>query len=224
MSDKLIQEQIIEINRKLDLILDETSVQRQNREAVSDLIEDVAVIGKDAFRHAVTQLDDAGIELDGEALRCLILRLVRNIRSLGMIMEIIESMTDLAKDVTPIIKQIGLDGVQKFHELEQKGYIELLNQLGKTFDNILSKYSMEDIQKLSENLVPVIDTLAAIADPRVMGKINAAVYALRDIDPDKIEEYSLWKTLKQLNKPEVRKSLGFMMTFIQNISKPVNKQ
>jgi len=219
MADKLLQEQITEINRKLDLILDENSVQRQNREAVNDLIDDVALIGKDMFNQAVIQLDDAGIELDSEALRCLILRLIRNIRSMGMVMETLESFTDLAKDVTPIIKQIGLDGVQKFHELEKKGYFELLNQIGKTFDRILSKYNIEEIQKLSDNLVPVIDTLAAIADPKMLNKINAAAVALKNINPDEIEEYSIWKMMRQLNKPEVRKSLGFMMAFINNISK-----
>ena len=219
MSDKAIQEQIREINRKLDLILGETSYQRESRESINDLVDDVAVIGKDAFRQMVTQLDDAGIELDSEALRCLLLRLIRNIRSLGMVMETLESFTDLAKDVTPIIKQIGLDGVQKFHELEQKGYFELLNQLGKTFDQVLSKYSIEDIQKLSENLVPVIDTLSTIADPRILGKINAAAVALRDINTDEIEDYSVWRLMKQLNKPEVRKSLGFIMAFINNVSK-----
>ena len=219
MSDKVIQEQIREINRKLDLIIDETSFQRESREVINDLVDDVAVIGKDAFRQMVTQLDDAGIELDSEALRCLLLRLIRNIRSLGMVMETLESFTDLAKDVTPIIKQIGLDGVQKFHELEQKGYFELLNQLGKTFDQVLSKYSIEDIQKLSENLVPVIDTLSTIADPRMLGKINAAAVALRDINTDEIEDYSVWRLMKQLNKPEVRKSLGFIMAFINNVSK-----
>jgi len=219
MSEKLIQEQIREINRKLDLIIDETSFQRENREVINDLVDDVAVIGKDAFRQMVTQLDDAGIELDSEALRCLLLRLIRNIRSLGMVIETLESFTDLAKDVTPIIKQIGLDSVQKFHELEQKGYFELLNQLGKTFDQILSKYRIEDIQKLSENLVPVIDTLSTIADPRILGKINAAAVALRDINTDEIEDYSVWRLMKQLNKPEVRKSLGFIMAFINNVSK-----
>lgn len=219
MSEKLIQEQIRDINRKLDLILDETSFQRQNREAVNDLVDDVAVIGKDAFKQMVTQLDDAGIELDSEALRCLLLRLIRNIRGLGMVMETLESFTDLTKDVTPIIKQVGIDGVQKFHELEQKGYFEILNQLGKTFDQILSKYSIEDIQRLSENLVPVIDTLITVGDPEILKKINAAAVALRDINTDEIEDYSVWRTMKQLNKPEVRKSLGFIMAFINNVSK-----
>ena len=219
MSDKLIQEQIRDINRKLDLILEETSVQRQNREAINDFADDAAVIGKEAFKQMVTQLDDAGIELDSEALRCLILRLIRNIRSMGMVLEILESFTDLAKDLTPIVKQIGLDGVQKFHELEQKGYFEVLNQLGKTMDTVLSRYSEEDLQRLSVNLIPVADTLVNIADPNLLNKINAASKALKDINPEDIEEYSLWRLIRQMNKPEVRKSFGFIMAFLQNISK-----
>ena len=57
MVDKAIQEQINEINRKLDLLIDEASIQRQSRETINDLVDDVAVIGKDCFQpnkpHAV---------------------------------------------------------------------------------------------------------------------------------------------------------------------------
>ena len=219
MSDKLIEEQIREINRKLDLLLDDASIQRQNREAVNDLIDDVSVIGKDVFKNMVVQLDDAGIELDGEALRDIGFRLVRNINNLGMVLEVLESFTDLAKDVTPIIKQIGSDGVQKFHEFEQKGYFEVLSQVGKTIDTIISRYDKEDLQRLSENLIPVIDTLVNIADPKLLNKINSATSALKAINPEDVEEYSLWRLMKQLNKPEVRMSIGFIMAFLQNISK-----
>jgi len=219
MSDKLIEEQIREINRKLDLLLEDVSIQRQNREAVNDLIDDVSVIGKDVFKNMVVQLDDAGIELDGEALRDIGFRLVRNINNMGMVLEVLESFTDLAKDVTPIIKQIGLDGVQKFNELEQKGYFEVINQVSKTIDTVISRYDKEDLQRLSENLIPVIDTLVNIADPKLLNKINSATKALKAINPEDIEEYSVWKLIKQLNKPEVRKSIGFIMAFLKNISK-----
>lgn len=219
MSEKPVQNQIDDINRKLDIILDEISVQRQNREAINDLVDDVSLVGKDVFKHLVTELDNAGIELDSEALRCLLLRLIRNIRSLGMVLELIESFTDLAKDLTPVIKQIGLDGVEKFHELEQKGYFEILNQLGKTMDSLLSRYSVEDLKSLSEKLIPVTDILLNIADPKLLNKINIAASALREINPEDIEEYSVWRLMRHMNKPEVRKSIGFVMAFLQKTSK-----
>jgi uncharacterized protein YjgD (DUF1641 family) len=223
MPEKSVQKQIDEINRKLDIILDEISVQRQNREAMNDLYDDVAIIGKDAFKYLVADLDNAGIELDSEALRCVLLRLIRNIGNLGMVIETMESISDLAKDITPVIKQIGLDGVQKFHELEQKGYFEILNQLGQTMDRFLSRYTIEDIKKLSDNLIPLTDTLVTVADRNLLFKINTAAAALRDINPEDIEEYSIWRLMRMLNKPEVRKSIGFIMAFLHNISKTENK-
>jgi len=218
MSDKLIQEQINEINRKLDLLIDELTIQRQNREAVNDLIDDVAVIGKDVFKNMVTQLDDAGIELDGEALGSLVMKLIRNIGSMGMVLETLESLNDLTKDMTPIVKQVGLDGIKKFNELEQKGYFEVIKQLGITIDTVMSRYSREDLRKLSDNLIPVTDTLMIIADPRVLEKINSITSTLRDINTQEIEEYSVWRMIREMRKPEVKKSIGFIMAFLSIIN------
>lgn len=219
MSDRIIQEQITEINRKLDLLTEEAVLQRQNREVVNDLVDDLSIIGNDVVKNIVTDLDKTGIELDTEALRCLILRLVRNIKSLGTLMDTLESLSDLFKDLTPVIKQIGLDATQKFYELEQKGYFEILNQTGKAVDIIISKYNIEDLKHLSDNLVLVTETLVNITDPRLLSRINTAVTALNDVKPEDIEEYSVWRVMRQLNKPEIRKSLGFVMAFLQKISK-----
>jgi len=218
MADKYIEEQIREINRKLDLLMDDAIIQRQNREAVNDLIDDVAVIGKDVFKNAVVQLDNAGVELDGEALRDIGFKLIRNINNMGMVLEALESMTDLAKDVTPIVKQIGIDGVQKFYEFEQKGYFEILRQIGIATDTIASRYSKEDLQKLSTNLVQVFDTLSIVSDEKVLEKIDSIFSTLRDIKTEDVKEFSVWRMIKDLNKPEFKKSVGFMMAFLEIIN------
>lgn len=218
MSDRLIEEQIKEINRKLDLILDESAIQRQNREAVNDLVDDVAVIGKDAFSHMVGKLDDAGIEVDGEVMSDIAFRALRNINNMGDVLDILESFSDLAKDVTPIVKQIGLDGVQKFNEFEQKGYFEILNQLGMAMDTIASRYSKDDLQKLSVNLVKIFDTLAVVSDEKVLEKIDSIFSTLRDIEVENVEEISIWRMVRDLKKPEVKKSIGFMMAFLEVIN------
>ena len=224
MSDKIIEEQIKEINRKLDLLLDDSIIQRQNREAVNDLIDDVAVIGKDVFRTTVTQLDNAGVELDGEMLRDLGFRLIRNIDNMSMVLEMLESLTDLAKDAAPIVKQIGLDGVKKFNEFEQKGYFEILNQVGIAMDTIVSRYSKEDLNNLSDNLIQVFDTLAVVSDKRVLEKIDAIFSTLRDIKTEEVKEFSIWRFIKDFNKPEFKKSLGFMMAFLEIINEKNNNQ
>jgi len=218
MSDKAMQEQINEINRKLDLLLEESAVQRQNREAVTDLVDDVAVIGKDAFKTMVYELDNAGVEFDGDALKCLLLKLIRNVENMGMLLETIESVNDLMKDLSPIVKQVGLDSIQKFHEFEQKGYFEIIAQLGTASDKIVSRYSREDIMKLSDNLVPVADALMNLGNRNFLEKLNAITTALGEIKTEEIEEYSVWRIMRELNKPQVRKSLGFIMAFLTKIN------
>jgi uncharacterized protein YjgD (DUF1641 family) len=218
MSEKALQEQINIINGKLDLLLEETAVQRQSREAMNDLVDDLSVIGKEAFKDMVNQLDNAGIELDGDALRSLLIRLIRNLGNLGMVLETIESMNDLMKDLTPIVKQLGLDGIQKFHELEQKGYFEILGQLAKATDTIVSRYSKEDIMKLSDNLVPVADTLVNLGNRDFLEKLNAITIALGEIKTEDIEEISMWRMMREIRKPEVKKSLGFIMAFLAKIN------
>ena len=224
MSEKIMQDQINDINRKLDLLIEEVTIQRQNREAINDLVDDVAVIGKDVFRNTVVQLDNAGVELDGENLRDLGFRLIRNIDNMGAVLEMLESITDLAKDATPIVKQIGLDGVKKFHEFEQKGYFEVLNQIGIAMDTIVSRYSKQDISRLSENLVQVFDTLAIVSDKKVLEKIDAIFSTLRDIRTEDVEEFSIWRTIKDFRTPEFKKSLGFMMAFLEIINEKNKNQ
>ncbi|MFN8240934.1 MAG: DUF1641 domain-containing protein [Bacteroidales bacterium] len=223
MSDTQIQMQIAEINRKLDLVLEEVAIQRQNREAVTDLVDDVAVIGKDAFRHMVKELDNAGIQIDGEELKRLLLAITRNIGNISNMLETIESVNDLIRDLTPIVRQIGLDGIRKLNELEQKGYFEILNQLVLTFDTLASRYTREELRTISTNLIPVADTLIGIGDQRVLEKINAISKALRDIDADNIEEYSVWRLAGELRKPEFKRTLGFVMAFIKNINSNNNQ-
>lgn len=63
--------QLQEINQKLDLVMEYMTEQKQKNEMFEDLLTDVSIIGKDVFQSSVTELDQQGIELDGEALKLL---------------------------------------------------------------------------------------------------------------------------------------------------------
>ena len=64
MSEKNIQEQINEINNKLDRVLEFVEHQYGKREEFDDLVADLSIVAKDAFSSTVTALDKAGVELD----------------------------------------------------------------------------------------------------------------------------------------------------------------
>lgn len=219
MTEQNIQLQIDDINRKLDIILEEIFSQKQSRETISDLADDLSIVGKDVFKNTVIELDKAGVELDSDALKGTGIRLIRNIDNINEFLDTLESINDFLKDATPIARQVGLDTIQKMNELDQKGYIEFFKELSKVLENVISHFSVQDVKDLSENVVTILETVKGMTQPDMLSAMNNAVTVFKNLDTTDIPEYSLWKAFKEMNSPEMKKGLGFMITFLKNLSK-----
>lgn len=217
--EQQIQGQIDEINQKLDLLLEGMKLQQQKREETEDLIKDLSIIGNDMFKTAVVELDKAGVELDTEALVGLGFKVLRNIKTFYELFEAIESANDFIKDVGPIIKDIGLTSIGYLHELEQKGYFEFMRESGKIVDKIVTTYSKEDINLLADNVITILDTVKNLTQPNMLKAMNNAITIYQHMDMENIPEYSLWKAMKEMRSPELKKGIGFMITFLKSLSK-----
>ena len=218
MNDQNMQKQIDDINRKLDIVLEEVIAQKQSRQTVEDLVTDISLIGTDMFKASIVELDNAGIELDGEAVKQLMFKFIRNIGTINEMFEMLESANDLIKDVSPIIHQVGLDGIHKMNELEQKGYFEFIRELSNIADNVVTHFSTEDLRLLADNVVTILGTVKSLTQPDMLKALNNGVNVYKNLDTKNIPEYSLWKAFKELNTPEMKKGLGFMITFLKNIA------
>ena len=218
MAEENIQAQIDAINRKLDLILEEMHAQRESRQSLEDLTDDLSIIGKDIFKNTVIQLDKAGVEVDTEALTGIGLKLLRNINNINEFLEMLESINDFMKDAGPIVHQVGLDAIKKMHELEQKGYIDFFRELSKSLDNIVTHFSVEDVKALSDNVVFMLETVKNLTQPDMLKAINNALAIYKNLDMDQVEEYSLFKAMMEFRKPEMKRGIGFMITFLKKMS------
>lgn len=218
MENKEIQQQIDTINQKLDLVLEEMLAQREVRKTASDLVSDISIIGKDMFGAAVTELDAAGVEIDGEAVKVLLLKIARNIDSLNEMFDMLESAFDLVRDISPILRQMGLDGIELMHKLETKGYIDFAKESLNILDNVVTHFSVEDVRSLADNIVTILETVKNLTQPDMLGAINNGLVVYKSLDVNDIPEYSLLKAMRAMNAPELRKGLGFMITFLKNIA------
>lgn len=219
MTEPKIQQQIDDINRKLDIILEEVFSQKQSRETISDLADDLSIVGKDVFKNTVIELDKAGIELDSDALKGTGIRLIRNIDNINEFLDTLESINDFLKDATPIARQVGLDTIQKMNELDQKGYIEFFKELSKVLENVVTHFSVEDVRDLSDNVVTILETVKEMTQPDMLSAMDNAVNVFKNLDTKDIPEISLWKAMKEMRSPEMKKGLGFMITFLKNLAK-----
>lgn len=218
MTEQKIQQQIDDINHKLDIILEEVFSQKQSRESMNDLMDDVSIIGKDVFKNTVIELDKAGLEIDGEALKSTGIKLLRNIENINEFLDTFESMNDLVKDVSPIARQVGLDAVHKLNELDEKGYIDFFKEMMQVMDNVVTHFTLDDVRELADKIVPIMEMVKEITQPDMLQSVHNAVVVYKNLETENIPEYSIWKMMREMNSPEIKRGMGFMMSFLKNLS------
>lgn len=216
--DNSIQIQINELNQKMDVLLEYVKKQRADSEVIEDLIADATIIGKDVYDSTVEELENRAIEIHPAELTDLGVNFLRNIKNFNLMLETMESMVDLGKDLSPIANEMIIDFQKKLGEFEAKGYFEFFAAVGKILDNIVTHFSAEDVKMLADNIVPILETVKGITQPNLMKSVNNAVKIYGSIETENIPEYSIWKLMKEMNKPEMKRAMGLMVTFMQNLS------
>ncbi len=211
--------QIAELNQKVDMILEYVNQQRLKSQAVDDLVADVSIIGKDVYDSTVKALDDHEVVLDPDQLRELGIRVAQNVGNFNSILDTLGSAMDLMKDVGPIANEVIIDTTKKLHEFEQKGYFEFLREFGQIIDNIVIHYGVEDVRMLADNVVAMLDVVKNLTQPDMLKSIDNAVRIFANLEMDDIPEYSIFKVMREMNTPEMKRTLGFFMTFLKNMSK-----
>ena len=223
MDKENITNQINTLNEKVDLILEYVNRQRLKSIAMDDLVADLSIVGKDLYDTMVTELDDNEVEIRPEDLRILGIKLLKNIKNFISIIDLIESASDFGKDALPIINETIINLTQKFKELDKSGHFKFIKEWLKIIDNIMKTYSPEDVRQLSENITTILETIRNFTQPDMLKSVNNAIQVFKSIEIENAPEYSLWKLIREINKPEMRKALGFMVLFIKNLSGGISK-
>jgi uncharacterized protein YjgD (DUF1641 family) len=210
--------QIAELNQKVDTILEYVNQQRLKSQAMDDLVADVSIIGKDVYDSTVKALDEREVVLDPDELRELGVRVAQNVGNFNSILDTMGSVLDLLRDVGPIANEVIIDATRKLHEFEQKGYFEFMREFGNIMDNVVTYYQVEDARMLADNVVAILDTVKNLTQPDMLKSVDNAVKVFSKLEMEDIPSYSIFKVMRELNKPEMKKAFGFFITFMKNLS------
>ena len=221
MEDKNIQSQIDALDKKLDLILGYVHQQKLNSNMVQDLVSDLSIIGKDAFDSTVEELDKRQVELDPSELTGLAVSFLRNVGNIKLVMDTLEMAVDLSKEVGPIANEVIIDFTKQLNTFEQKGYFAFFKEVGPIFDNIVTGFTPEDLRELADSIVTILSIVKEMTQPEVLGTMENAIKAFNSMETESVPSYSIWRVMKEMNSPEMKKALGFGITFMKNVSKDV---
>ena len=220
--DISVQMQIDALDKKMDLILGYVQQQNLQSKMVEDLVSDLSIVGKDAYDSTVAELDKRQVELDPSELTGLAVSFLRNVGNIKAVMDTLEMAVDLGKEVGPIANEVIIDFTKQMNSLEQRGYFDFIREIGPIVDNIVQGFSPQDLKELANNIVSILSMIKEMTQPEVLNTMQNAMKAFNSMETESVPSYSIWKLMKEMNSPEMKKALGYGITFMKNVSKDVN--
>ncbi|MBE0423238.1 MAG: DUF1641 domain-containing protein [Lutibacter sp.] len=221
MEEKNIQSQIDALDKKLDLILGFVNQQRLNTVVIEDLVSDLSIIGKDVYDSTVEELDKRQVEIEPSELTDLAVSFLRNIGNIKTAMNTLEMAIDLSKELVPITNEVIIDFTKELNVYEQKGYFKFFKELKPIMDNIVTGFSPQDLRELADSIVSILSLVKEMTQPEVLGVMKNATKAFNSMETESVPSYSIWRVMREMNSPEMKKALGYGITFMKNVSKDV---
>ena len=223
MEHLLTSEQtLLELNQKLDklavqveFLTEEALRQKRRQQEWDELKDDLIPIGNDIFRLAVTQLEEVEQHVQIEDMLRLFKRLLRNTRNLELMLDQLESLTELWQDFSPLSRDAFLTVMNQLNQMEQKGYFVFLQGGLDMADRIVTSFSEEDVRQLGENIVLILQTVKEMTQPQLMTMLRQTAQVVQDEEP---VNPSLLGIVRQLNDPAVKKGLAKALQVLKSVA------
>lgn len=215
-----ITQQLDAIQKQLDFITEELEIAKRRRTELDELKQDLTMVAKDAFGTAVEELEDVAPFVNTGDFLYLVKKILRNTNNITGVIEKLESTIDFLEDGKPIGKELFGDMLNLLDEMDRKGYFMFLKEASAIMDNIVSSFTIDDVKNLADNIVTILNTIKKMTQPEMIKVLDNAVDIYSNLDPSEIEEYSIWKAAREMNSPEMKRGLGFMITFLKNVAAP----
>lgn len=213
------------LNQKVDMLAAQMQVlsdyvnQQQRRQREWDELKaDLTPVALDAYQVVVEQLEEIEPYMQLEDLLHLLKRLARNTRNIEMLLDQVESLSDLGRDVMPIFNDAVLMSVQQLDALERRGYFRLLKEGQYVLDNIVDHFGPEDVRQLGDNVVTILTTVKQMTQPEIMGMMQNLAGGLRRVEAEPSEvDTSFRGLLRQLRDPQTRRGLAITLGMLRAV-------
>ena len=224
MEEKKLEQQITEINQKLDFLSTQMREQQRRQREFQEMKEDLTIIIKDIFQTAANELNEVAYHFDTQDLLYLFKKVLRNTRNITKLLDQIESAADFVKDAAPLSKHVLDSSLDTLSELENKGYFDFAKELFQIMDTIVTTFTVEDVRLLRENITTILLTVKNLTQPEMLSSVNNALNFFQKMDVEVDKNIGYWQILKALRDPEMKRGIAFLIQFIKNMVHTNDKQ
>lgn len=219
---------LAELNQKIDALTAQVAyLTEQAQEAEKarivrqELVEVVNPIAKDAMRLAGEQFEEVQDYIRPEDLVRLLKKAVRQGPKLEALLDQADSVADLLDVSGPILHEAVDKLTQVMAALEQKGYFAFGSSGLRMADNIVTSFSQEDVDRLGDNIVLILNTVKDMTQPEIMQFVrNTLLLAEQELDQP--VNTSMTALLRQMGDPAVRRGLALTLHMLRAVGRQAN--
>jgi len=218
-----MQQTLIDLNSKIDALTtqvayltEQTRLAERQRQERAELMQDLMPIANDAYGLITAQLEDVQQYVAPEDLLRLVKQLLRNGPMLEKLLGQLESLADLVESVGPLSNDVFAQAVTTLQGMEQRGYFTFAKGGAQIADTIVTSFGEEDVKRLGDNVVLILNTVKDMTQPEIMGFVRNFV-ANVELEVEKPVNTSLPALLGQMRDPNVRRGLVLTMRALRVI-------
>ena len=204
------------LHQKIDFLTEQMQETQRRQREMEELWKDLTPVLTDLFNTAVEELDEISPYFSYEDLIHLVKKMLRNIRSLTVLFEKVEGAQDLARDLVPLSKDMFDEVLGRLDALERRGYFRFMKATFGVVDDIVAKNSEEDVRRLGDTIIAMIDIVKEFAQPHMLASLQKAAATVRDIQVD-IPKKSTFGLMRQMLDPDTRRALSVGLTIMKQV-------
>ena len=219
----MADQSIVALNQKIDALTaqvaylaDQAAIVERQRQDRAELVRDLTPIADQAFHLAIEQLEEVQEYIDLSDLLRLAKRLMRNGRNLEKILDQLESIADFSQTAAPIADEAFSKAINTLADLEQKGYFTFARGGRRIMDNIVTSFTEEDVERLGDNVVLILNTVRDMTQPEIMNFVRSTLLVAEQ-EIEKPVDITYSGLLRQMRNSEVRRGLALTMRVMQVI-------
>jgi uncharacterized protein YjgD (DUF1641 family) len=167
---------------------------------------------------AVEELEELHDSFESRDLIHLGKRMLRNVNIIDTSIQRLENVKDFLEDTAPLAREYFIDFMNKLDEYDRKGYFRFFAEGTKIMDEIVTSFSPEDVKNLADNIVTILQTVKNLTQPDMLQTVNSALNVYKKLDIEVTDKVSIYKLLKEMNTPEMKRGLVFGIRFLKSLS------
>jgi uncharacterized protein YjgD (DUF1641 family) len=212
------REELALLHAKLDTLGAQVQHLYQQAVALDELKRELVPLVRDGIGALGAELQTVEHEFNSQEILQLARKLLHNTPTLIRLLDRLESLDGLVGEVEPLGRHVVRDLIERLEQFEQRGYFRMLSGLAQLFERVAEHATQEDLDRLTDNIVPLVETLKRATQPQMVETVNRALSALEASQRNAVPRVGWWGLLRTLREPALQQGLGLLVETLRQVS------